>query len=411
MFDSLHLRDWRQFAEVHIQFHDRLTVLTGANGAGKTTLLNLLSQHFGWSWLLLSQPSIDRKGARRYYSGAAEYHELEGLNRVIGVLTYSDGRESTILVPNEVQATFEARIENKARIPGIYLPSHRPAYSYAVVKDIPAEMSAREELFEHYLANLRNFWVSNTRTESPSLRLKRSLISLATFGYGNPAVAPNPEARETFEGFQHILSVVLPEHLGFLNLEVRTPEVVLVTNTGTWALDAASGGVAALIDLAWQTYMQSLIAENEPFVVIIDEPENHLHPALQREVMPKLLRAFPQAQFVVATHNPFVVNSVRDSSVYAMRFDDGHVLADMLDLAEKSGTANDILREVLGVPVQYPVWVEESLENLVQSVDPSEVTADTVRQLRNRLNDLGAGRQFSLALDRMVRRDEETDED
>ena len=57
----------------------------------------------------------------------------------------------------------------------------------------------------------------------------------------------------------------------------------------------------------------------------MDEPENHLHPSLQRSVIPGLLDAYPQAQFVVATHNPFVVTSVRDSNVVVLGFVDGLV--------------------------------------------------------------------------------------
>ena len=38
---------WRQFKEVDIKFHKRLTIITGTNGAGKTSILNILNNHFG----------------------------------------------------------------------------------------------------------------------------------------------------------------------------------------------------------------------------------------------------------------------------------------------------------------------------------------------------------------------------
>ena len=411
MLKELQLWNWRQFGEIGINFHDRLTVLTGANGSGKTTILNLLSQHFGWSFQYLSQPMLDRKGALQYFSGASESLEKTGNRRLVGRLTYANGHESTISVPTEVQASYDAVIDSRQQLPGIYLPSHRPAYSYHPVTEIPTQVDAREQLFEQYLSNLRNFWVYNSRIESPSLRLKRALISLATFGYGNVAVEPNLEARDTFEGFQRILSVVFPNHLGFRRLLIRTPEVVLETDSGTWSLDAASGGIAALIDLAWQMYMRSLTVDHGAFVVVADEPENHLHPALQREVMPKMLKAFPGAQFIVATHNPFVVSSVRDSLVFALRFENQRVAADQLDLVEKAGTANDILREVLGVPIPLPVWVEEAVDKLVHSIDPAHVSASSIQHLRDGLNEIGAGRQFSPVLDRILETDAPADQD
>ena len=44
----LQIQSWRQFRDLDIEFHARLTIITGGNGAGKTTVLNLLSRHFGW---------------------------------------------------------------------------------------------------------------------------------------------------------------------------------------------------------------------------------------------------------------------------------------------------------------------------------------------------------------------------
>jgi hypothetical protein len=34
MFSRLTLNNWRQFSQINIEFHPRLTVLTGANGSG-----------------------------------------------------------------------------------------------------------------------------------------------------------------------------------------------------------------------------------------------------------------------------------------------------------------------------------------------------------------------------------------
>src|SRR5207249_9216056 len=115
-------------------------------------------------------------------------------------------------------------------------------------------------------------------------------------------------------GFQNVLRIMLPASLGFKDLKVRVPDVILATGTGEFALEAVSGGIAAIIDLAWQIFIYSQL--HDEFVVVIDEPEAHLHPALQQRLLPDLLRAFPRSQFIIATHNPFMVTSVADSNVY-----------------------------------------------------------------------------------------------
>ena len=53
---SLKISNWKQFHDIDIEFHDRLTVLTGSNASGKTTLLNLLGRHFGWEFPELLTP-------------------------------------------------------------------------------------------------------------------------------------------------------------------------------------------------------------------------------------------------------------------------------------------------------------------------------------------------------------------
>jgi len=68
-FKALKLSEWQQFANVDIEFHDRLTILTGANGSGKTTILNLLAKHYGWDMPSLATPKEERKtGIVKFFS-------------------------------------------------------------------------------------------------------------------------------------------------------------------------------------------------------------------------------------------------------------------------------------------------------------------------------------------------------
>ncbi|PHV00316.1 AAA family ATPase [Iodobacter sp. BJB302] len=51
-------------------------------------------------------------------------------------------------------------------------------------------------------------------------------------------------------------------------------------------------------------------------VVLIDEIDAHLHVSLQRKIFSFLAKSFPNIQFIVSTHSPFVVSSVNDAVIY-----------------------------------------------------------------------------------------------
>lgn len=51
-------------------------------------------------------------------------------------------------------------------------------------------------------------------------------------------------------------------------------------------------------------------------VVLIDELETHLHISLQRKILPFLTEFFPRIQFIVATHSPYILNSIEDCVIF-----------------------------------------------------------------------------------------------
>ncbi len=50
-------------------------------------------------------------------------------------------------------------------------------------------------------------------------------------------------------------------------------------------------------------------------IVLIDEIDSHLHISLQQKVLPFFTKAFPNLQFIVSTHSPFVITSTNDNTV------------------------------------------------------------------------------------------------
>ncbi|QHJ13999.1 hypothetical protein FX988_04281 (plasmid) [Paraglaciecola mesophila] len=284
---------------------------------------------------------------------------------------------------------------------GIYISSHRPVYFYQQVLTIPAKLDAKKQLLDKYLNELRQRYNHNSRNSSASFRIKEAIISLATFGYGNQVVARDDEAVEMFEGFEAALKTILPKSLGFQKIVIHMPEVVFETDTGSFSFDSVSGGIASLIDVTWQIFMASMVYEN--FVVVMDEPENHLHPKLQRNLLPNLINAFPNVQFIVATHNPFMVTSVPDSNVYVLGYNEANkVESTLLDVVNKSGTSNEILREVLGLESTMPAWAEDKLNNIIGKYTGKDITAEALSNIKLELSEIGLDDLFPEAINKVA---------
>lgn len=45
-------------------------------------------------------------------------------------------------------------------------------------------------------------------------------------------------------------------------------------------------------------------------IIVIDEVDLHLHPTWQREIVPQLRTVFPNCQFFISTHSPFVLSNL-----------------------------------------------------------------------------------------------------
>lgn len=83
-----------------------------------------------------------------------------------------------------------------------------------------------------------------------------------------------------------------------------------------------SGGYQAVLDIVLDFMMrmqhqtQRSFDFNLPGIVLIDEIETHLHLELQKNILPFLTTLFPNIQFIVTSHSPFILNSIENAVIY-----------------------------------------------------------------------------------------------
>lgn len=415
--DEIQLRDWQQFGNVTIAFDPKLTVITGANGSGKTTLLNIYGRHLDMDFASIALPVNDKKsGVSKWIAGVLGRRDnpLYDNREVIGYVKYKleDGAphgESQIMSPVAQQADYRIEFSSLPQLNGLYIKSHRPEFRYEQLQSIPTRLdqitkkSAYEKVFNWYKIRFQNSYSEHNW----NYHIKEVLVAWNTFGFGNESMEPNPEYLRNFRGFEKILKAILPENLGFKRLKIAQFEIIFeCEGSNSFVMDSASGGITALIDIAWQIYMYQEEKEKR-YTVLIDEVENHLHPSMQRELLPKLTKAFPNVQFIVTTHSPLVVNSVKNSTVYVLQRspEDKKIYAKKLNLSDEIKTANEILDEVLGVSFAMPMWVQDEF-NEITSILNTNPSSEELLKVTHKLENLGMDKLIPDAVNKAIKQDD-----
>lgn len=118
-------------------------------------------------------------------------------------------------------------------------------------------------------------------------------------------------------------------------------------------------------------------------IVIIDEIETHLHIALQKNILPCLIKLFPNVQFIVSTHSPYVLNSVDNAVIYDL---ENHV-----QYNDFSMYSADEISESYFDAEQFSKCVGENIKEykqLLQKKDASEDEKARRASLRHKLKSL-----------------------
>lgn len=393
MFKSLELLKWRQFKKVHLDFHDRLTILTGRNGCGKSSIIRLLEAHFplGRQPFFVSTSKFGTTGNVEFSSDSQDnllrFRKSVPERNLVGLLKYSDDSLVHLSVPINPKSQYVLEFDGqKRKVPGYAVLSEGVEAYYTSISTIPTDIPDPKTFYQKFIDLL----IGSQQLGGRALHMKRKgeLIRIFMHGLIRDNVV-NKQALQILEQFQEALVALLPPELGFRRIDVRGNEVVFQTKNSEFSMDSMSHGISRIVDLAWMGVLLSL--STEKFVITIDEPENHLHPSMQQQLVANLVNFFHQGQFIVATHSPLVVTSVRNSHVYVLDFDEQEPSVDsiLLDSINKAGTANEILRKVLGLSHTMPIWAENIINEVADELAEKSWSEEEINLAAHKLEEHG----------------------
>ncbi len=334
---SLTLENYRGFASLELDLDRDVTVLVGSNGSGKSSVLHALvvgvsevcagghSRAYG---MQLDERDLHRgarttlvkvglrRGSARHWWVAKLPPLPEGEPDHFGDPSFFSGVEFAFMLGTE-RAVRSASVREAKR------PDLEEDFGTCT------EHAGYERFIEWFkeredVENARRVAARDLDLQDPQLRAVREAIAALMPGFDNLRI----------------------------EREVTPPAMVVTKGEVELRVDQLSDGERNLIAMAGDLARRMVIAapaseapRELEGVILIDEIEQHLHPGLQREVLPAMRRAFPNAQFIVTTHSPQVLSSVPASAIVVL---DGFA-AHPLTAPTLGRDTNAILEEVFGV--------------------------------------------------------------
>lgn len=379
------VKDSEDLAEVHL--------LVGENGTGKTRLLCALASCCGNDVPLASRVgAVDRKSLK---------FQVEVL-----VLVFDDSgsRESRVWQRPDVWVGGEWSHESFALRPSEPVAGIREkvpkinAFSYngaGTVRDAKVSPLATPGVTDEAAkkakdpSRLLNFSLPTSIVEESSFVLQtianiKMLSAMETLSKGsefNTLIA---------ERFENVVTDLTGKKFYF---ELRAvPEFSIRVNWGgvSMTFDQLPDGMRSVI--AWlgttvarlrMIYPEHHDSLSESFILLVDEPETHLHPAWQRKLLPAAQRLFPNAQIFVATHSPFVISSVNHGWIHVFRENaSGHVEIEKARPCSSGDTWIDSVEDVLGLREWYDPETEDMLRQFRETRDSVTSAGVPVEELQ-----------------------------
>lgn len=465
------LSNFRCFERLELDLHPRLTVLVGDNGAGKTALLDAIASALSpvLTYLSSANQRLSGRGIQDgdfrviqwpQFGGKARWgmaditqlqvETFDGLSWDVWRASTKGKKPEQTIGQTELKHYLQSIAESYATghphltpviayygdrrgnigVP-IRLRAAKQNYGYPAAALIGAldSMSDFREMLAWFdqeeAAELRENKgvVDEDFVESPTLVAVRTAIEELLGGaYSNPHFNRDHKfllerksdgaylmVSQLSQGYQSMLALAMDfsRRLAIANPQLQYGSVDFQRHF----LDLLGDADHLLVESGYQDSVnpfQSALAMGAPAIMLVDEIDLHLHPSWQQRVLGDLMRTFPLTQFIVTTHSPQVLSTVRRENIRVLSPDQsGNIIATEPMARTYGEPSGDVMHSVMLVDPQPPVAERADLQRLTAWVDQGRYQDDAALSLMNRLTQtLGEQHPQLQRLRRSIRRQE-----
>ncbi len=412
---DLELENFRGFKKLHLQFdpNQQTHVLVGINGSGKTSILDAIAMLL----MHIVQPLTSNSKSYKNPFYLTDDDIQIGAKSTHNKFTINFLEQNTLgFIKKEVY-------------------SNKSAYAYENFKTLVSFLN--EHLLNNAQFNLPIlvYYQSNRHLISPTSKKKttETYNHEQFYAYKNAFSAQksdfstflnwfineeNFENQEkivrqdfTFESknlstvrsaVKHFLEILKSETFSSLRIKrqrnghssfrsLRLSSYLVISKDGQeLTLDQLSDGEKSLLlivgDIAHRLAIANPSLEqplNGEGIVLIDELELHLHPQWQRLVVAALEKTFPKLQFIVTTHSPQVLSSVKRAGLFILK---DFQLVESPPIYGRD--SNSILYEAMEVE-KRPRQMQAKINQLFELIDDETKRQEAKKLMDELMLDLG----------------------
>ncbi len=370
--DKIRLINFRCFEEIEVSLDNRLTVLIARNGAGKSTILDAIALALGP--FLTRLPGVSGINPKKTDFRVNDDGNQPAFMRItcesIGGVAWDRTERRDQAKKTLAQIPPGVGLKALNDYVDRFIDDHNEGHNYTL--PIFIYYGTGRGVFDVPLRK-RSFNKNFSRFEA----LDGALESKTNFKRFVKYFYYLEEKENKLQKEQRSFDIELPELIAirqaihklmpqFSNIRTAEPAGIMVDweknhdqkiesarkIKNTLRIEQLSDGyrttLAMVMDIA------ARIAEANPFhqnplsiegIILIDEVDLHLHPEWQRVFLPRLIDVFPNIQFVVSTHSPFIIQSVKEGKLIDLDKDDIQESPGL----EKEMSIEDIAKHVMGM--------------------------------------------------------------